>query len=145
MFFGTHIDLFKEKQFQLFFSSILLFSMVLPRSGWVGGGRDFSSKMPRTMSNLQLEGLVLSCLGLLVGIKLQAVRAHRCPAGGRSLSFLSSFILPFFFLSLNSLVPFFFLFALFALLLCPLCLSFFSSCILPLFFLPSEREGNERV
>ena len=42
-FFGTHIEIFEEKSFQLYFWknikwSILLFSMVLPRSG--GGERD---------------------------------------------------------------------------------------------------------
>ena len=66
-FLGTHIDLFEEESFQLYFSknimkSILLYSMVLSRWGRRStythrnageeGGREFSSKMPRTISNL---------------------------------------------------------------------------------------------
>ena len=67
-FLGTHIDLFEEKSFRLYFlknikQSILLNSMVLSRWGRCstymrraarqeGGGREFSSKMPRTMSYL---------------------------------------------------------------------------------------------
>jgi hypothetical protein len=66
-FLGTHIDLFEEKSFQLYLKknimqSILLYSMVFSRWGRRStymrrdageeGGREFSSKMPRTMSNL---------------------------------------------------------------------------------------------
>ena len=66
-FLGTHIDLFEEKSFQLYFfinimQSILLYSMVLSRWGRHStymrrdageeGGRKLSSKMPRTISNL---------------------------------------------------------------------------------------------
>ena len=66
-FLGTHIDLFEEKSFHLYckkniMQSILLYSMVLSRWGRHStymrrdageeGGREFSSKMPRTMFNL---------------------------------------------------------------------------------------------
>jgi len=67
VFLGTHIDLFEEKSFQLYLKkyimqSILIYSMVLSRWGRRStymrrdareeGGREFSSKMPRTISNL---------------------------------------------------------------------------------------------
>ena len=66
-FLGTHIDLFEEKSVKLYLKknirqSILLYSMVLSRWGRRStymrrdareeGGCDFSSKMPRIMSNL---------------------------------------------------------------------------------------------
>jgi len=66
-FLGAHIDLFEEKSFQLYLKknimqSIFLYSMVLSRWGRRStymlrdageeGGHEFSSEMPRTMSNL---------------------------------------------------------------------------------------------
>jgi len=68
-FLGTHIDLFEEKSFQLYFKKnimqsipVLLYSMVFLGGGdavhtcieMLGRrvGHEFSSKMPRTMSNL---------------------------------------------------------------------------------------------
>jgi len=66
-FLGTHIDLFVEKSFQLYLKKIIMKSILLSfmvLSGWgrhstymrrdagEEGGREFSSKMPRTMSNL---------------------------------------------------------------------------------------------
>ena len=73
-FLGTHIDLFEEKSFQLYFKknytqSILLYSMVLSRWGRHStymrrdageeGGRKFSSKMPHALCPICLTFLVV--------------------------------------------------------------------------------------